>query len=314
MSRFRTTLLAAAVSFVLAAPSAARAQVVIQDFSSDPTQPRGNRAVFEIRGPGEDQFVYDPLSAPRFPGDMKGSLAVTYDSLRPTSRFFTTFAGRFTQDDDFLFGAVMTIRAAGLEADPFGFHPIAFSLFNAATTGDERTGNPVDFRADTFDTVEMAYFPNVSSFFGGPFLSPDVFGAQTSSDAFSDFTFGSVPFELRPGVTYLVTLEHSAAARTLTCRVAAIRRDGSAVDVPGGRVVVDTSRVGGFLVDSLGVSAYHDGFNEFSMSGRSLLATVDYDLIFSGPEAGGRPPADLMRVLKRFDRSARMISRVPSGQ
>jgi hypothetical protein len=304
MSRVRTAFLAAVVSLIAFDPSATFAQVVVSDFSADPTQPHGNDPIFTVRGPGAAQFIYQANTPVRFAGDVRGSLAVTYDSLAPTSRFSATFPGGFRQDDDFVFGAVLTIRPDGFAADPFGFHPIAFSLFNATTTGDDRTGDLSDFASDTYDTVEFSYFPNVSPFFGGPFLSPDVFGEQVAPDAFANFAFASAQFELQPGATYLVEMEHSAVSRTLTARVFAVRADGSAIALPNGCVVVDLSGITGFLVDSLAISAYHDGFNEFASSGRSLLATVDYDLIFSGPEVDGQLPPDLAKVLKRFTRRA----------
>ena len=310
MSRVHTVLLAATASLFVLGTGSAAAQVVVSDFSSDPTQRHGNDPVFFVRGPGAGQFVHDPSSPARFSGDARGSLAVTYDSLAPTSRFFTTFPGGFTQDDDFVFGAVITIRPDGFAADPFGFHPIAFSLFNAATTGDDRTGDLSDFSADTFDTLEFAYFPNVSPFFGGPFLSPDVFSRQVAPDAFAGFAFGSVAFNMQTGVTYLVEMEHSAAARTLSARVSFVRDDGAAIPLPGGAVVVDLSRLDGFLVDSLGISAYYDGFNLFASSGRSLLATVDYDLIYSGPKTNGQLPPELAKALKRFVKRAGRLNSV----
>ena len=315
MSRSRSAILAAVATLHLLHASTAAAQVVVSDFSSDPTQPHGNDPVFTLRGPGvsggNSQFVFQPSTAPRFSGDERGSLAVTYDSLAPTTRLYANVPGGFTQDDDFVFGAVLTIRSDGFAPDPFGFHPIAFSLFNASTTGDDRTGDLTNFASDTFDTVEMAYFPNVSPLFGGPFFSPDVFGAQVAPDAFADFTFASVPFALQTDVTYLIQLEHSASARTLTAQVYAVHPDGAAVALPGGRTVVDLGSIGGFLVDSLGISAYHDGFNVFSSSGRSLLATVDYDLIFCGAEVNGQLPPDLAKALKRFTKRA---SRLTPGQ
>jgi len=90
-----------------------------------------------------------------------------------------------------------------------------------------------------------------------------------------------------------------------------VKPDGSAIPLPGGSVAVDTSRVSGFLVDSLGISAYHDGFNVFSSSGRSLHAVVDYDLLFSGPIIDGAPPAALAKALKRFSKRA---SRLAPGE
>lgn len=298
----RTLFTIAVASSLLFGHSAAYSQSVVTDFASDPTTPHGNDPVFIVRGAAA-QFVHDAASPARFLGDTKGSIAVTYDSLLPTARLLTTFPGGFTQDDDFVFGAVITIRKDGFAPDPFGFHPIAFSLINASTTGDDRTGDLSDFAADTFDTLEAAYFPNVSPLFGGPYFSPDAFGEALGGDAFANFGFGSVGFEMRPGTTYLVELEHVAARHLLVGQVSMVRPDGRAVVLSGSRVEVDLSRVTGFLVDSLGISAYHDGFNVFSQSGRSLLATVDYDLLFCGRKTAGALPAELAKALKRFNKT-----------
>ncbi|HEY3176335.1 MAG TPA: hypothetical protein VGK94_11330 [Candidatus Polarisedimenticolia bacterium] len=307
----RNIVLAVVAVMVLQHPTVGFAEAVIVEFSSDPLAPRGSDPLFALRGPGAWQFVYEAGSAPRFPGDHTGSLTVTYDSLEPTSRLYTSLGDALTGDDDFVFGAVLTIRPEGFAADPFGFHPIALSLFNSTTTGDDRTGDLSDFRADTFDTAEFAYFPNVSPFFGGPYLSPDLFGESVAPDAFANFSFGTVPFELRPGLTYLVEMEHSAASRTLTAQVSIVRSDGRAVALPGGRVEVDLSGITGFLVDSLGLPAYHDGFNEFSLSGRSLMATVDYDLLYCARLEEGHRPADLNRALRRLRRPGRLTSTAP---
>ena len=64
---------------------------------------------------------------------------------------------------------------------------LAFGLTNSSLTGGDRTGSLANFSSDnTFDTVEFNYFPNVSSEFGGPTLTPSVFGGQ-DGDAFSNF-------------------------------------------------------------------------------------------------------------------------------
>ena len=311
----RTIFTVALASSMLLAPAATFAQAVVSEFSSDPTTRHGNDPVFFVRGPGAAQFVHDPASPSRFAGDNKGSLAVTYDSLLPTTRLLTTFPGGFTQHDDFVFGAVITIRLDGFAPDPFGFHPIAFSLINSATTGDDRTGDLSDFSADTFDTVEASYFPNISPFFGGPYFSPDVFGQALGGDAFANFGFGSVNFELQPGATYLIEMEHAAAGRLLVGQVSVVQADGRAILLPNSRVQIDLSNVTGFLVDSLGISAYHDGFNVFSQSGRSLLATVDYDLLFCGKKEGGLLPAEVIKALKRFNKeNSRFASGTPPVQ
>lgn len=314
MQRIRTAVLAASSLLVIlpVLPDAAVAGGVAADFASDPSEPKAGAPAFEILAPAGSPFAWEPDSPSRFRGDPKGSVSAVYDSLAPTARFFTRLPGPVTQDDDFLFGAVLTIRADGFAPDPFGFHPIAFSLFNGAATGDDRTGDLSDFRSDTFDTVEMAWFPNVSPFFGGPFLSPTLFGERMGDDAFANFAFNSAVVALQPGVTYLIVVEHEAAARTLTIDVHTVRLDGRAVPLPGGRVAADLSGVTGFLADSLGLSAYFDGFNVFSSSGRSLYAVVDYDLLFAGVKHDGALPRDVEKALKRFTRAGRLTPSDPA--
>ncbi|HKY32725.1 MAG TPA: hypothetical protein VJV23_09335 [Candidatus Polarisedimenticolia bacterium] len=317
MPRSRTMLLAAvAASSLSLSPvppmSATPAAGIVHDFSSDPTQAHAAQPVFAASGP-PSAFSHDPASAPRFAGDRKGSLTVTYDSLQPTARLAAPLEAPLAQDDDFVAGAILTIRP-GIAADPFGFHPIAFSLFHSTTTGDDRTGDLSDFRSDTFDTVELAYFPNVSPFFGGPFLSPTVFGAPAGDDAFGDFAFAGVQAELRPGITYLAQLVHQSGTRRLSLTVHIVRPDASIVEIPAARAVADLSSIEGFLVDRLGISAYHDGFNVFSSSGRSLHAVVDYDLLYAGRLDGGRLPAELQQALGRFRRSGRRLESSVAGE
>ncbi len=270
----------------------------VQDFSSDPFLSQGSGAAMEVRGDAA-AYLYEPDSPSRFPGDPRGSLRVEIDSLAATSRAFERLARPLEPGDDFVLGAILTVRP-GMEADPFGFHPIAVSLFNTTTTGDDRTGDLDDFRADSFDTLEMAYFPNVSPFFGGPYLSATAFGAPAGDDAFLDFAFTSVPAALQPGTTYLVQLQHTAAARTFVLQLWRTGADGRFIELSPARVVCDLSSLEGFLLDAVGIPTYHDGFNVFATSGRSLRATVDYDLLFAARLEDGKLPPQLASVLGRL--------------
>ena len=70
--------------------------------------------------------------------------------------------------------------------------------------------------------------------------------------------------------------------------------------VANSTVVVDVSHVSAFDVDSLGITAYHDGYNDFAPSGRSLFARVEYDLLYCGTARDAKD-GPLAHVLRRFE-------------
>lgn len=300
--------------FLAAAPAPAAAHkspgLVVENFSDDPADGVGERpasgykkSLFTARGAAA-RFTHERGTAERFRGDKKGSLRADHDSALPTGRYYTTFPGgaAFTDDDDFVFGAALTIRREGFAADPFGFAQIAFALFDSRRTGDERTGTVDNYAVDTYSSLEWNYFPNVSPWFGGPFVSPSVFG-DPIGDAFANFAFGSSVATLRPGVPYLVELRYTAAERALRVTVHELpfgkgsKHKREATLVAEATTTVDLAGVSGFRVDSLGVAAFRDGFNDFAPSGRSLRAVVDYDLLFSGA-ATDKHLGDLLNKLR----------------
>src|SRR5256886_621647 len=120
----------------------------------------------------------------------------------------------FSLDADFDFGAILTIRSQGFFADPDGFSQIAFGLWNAARTGLKRTSFP----SDSFDLVEFDYFPNVTPF-GGPFVSPTVFGGNVADNAFFNFAFNSAETTLPLDTPLLVQCHYNAALRRLNVKV-----------------------------------------------------------------------------------------------
>ncbi len=312
MSRMRLTLAAlvlfVASSFIVPAP--ARAGAVVLDLRSDPLDASSGAPLLAVQGSSPAIFAFDDATPAKYPSESIGSLLARLDSTLPSTRAAAPLGAAYTEQDDFVFGAVFTIRSAGFEADPFGAHPITFSLINSSTTGFNRTGNLNDFRSDTFDELDFAYFPQISPFFGGPFLSPAVFGSAVSDDAFADFAFASATFEYLPGATYLVTVEHRAAERKLIVTTYGFGAGGLPVAVPGGRVVVDLSNLSGFSVDTLAITAYEDGFNVFAQSGRSLRADVEYDLLFFTPgtlRPDGSLPS-LAGILRRSGEGAHGLS------
>ncbi len=310
MSRHRLTSSVALALLFLIAPSAALAGALVIDLRGDPLDPSDGAPLMLVEGAGGGAFAFDAAAPSAHPSDSPGSLLVRYDSARDSTRAVVPLEGIYTEQDDFIFGAIFTIRPEGFHADPFGFHPITFSLINAATTGFDRTGDPSDFRADTFDTIEVAYFPQVSPLFGGPFLTPAAFGSPISDDAFANFTYGSAPFEILPGLPHLVTLEHRSAESRLILTVHALGAGGRPVPLPGGTAEADLSSLDGFVVDTLAVTAYRDGFNLLAPSGRSLGADLEYELLFFAPglpgEGGSLP--SLMGLIRRAARGADGLS------
>ncbi len=295
MSRTRLTLGTTLVTALLfaSALSALAGETIVLDLRRDPID--GGRVPTSMFVEGPEAFVFDPAVPAAHHGDRPGALIASYDSTQATSRAVLPLERSYTEADDFLFGAVLTVRGEGFEPDPFGFHPITFSLINDATTGFDRTGDLLDFRADAFDALEFAWFPQVSPLFGGPFLAPGAFGSAVGDDAFANFAFASVPFDLGTDVPRLVTVEHDASARILTVTVHDLSERGEPVPIPGGSVEVDLSGLTGFDVNALAVTAYEDGFNVFSSSGRSLRADVEYHRLFFAGELVSSP--ELLRAI-----------------
>ena len=264
-------LVTAALGAVLAAwgaVSPARAQLV-ERFGSDPLE-RSGGIVFFPEGDVAARFEY-VMNAPRFPTDRPGALRVLYDTTLPTGRIATPIGRTLASGDDFEFGAILTIRSEGLFADPNGFSQIAFGLWNAHTTGMNRTGFP----SDAFDLVGFDYFPNVGQF-GGPFLSPGVFGGNVANNAFFNFAFASAEVALPTDVPLLCQFHCIPAQHRMNLRVSRYRDGVTFERIPGAMVSVDLSRLDpGFLVNVAGIAGYFEGY-------ASIRASVDYDLLYLG--------------------------------
>jgi hypothetical protein len=243
---------------------------VVERFNRNPLTGRGGNHFFTEGDPGE-RFTYVRRTPPRFPGDGRGSLRVLYDTTRPQARISTPLGTVVSFDDDFEFGAILTIRSADFYADSNGFSQIAFGLWNSSTTGSGRTLFP----SDSFDLLEFNYFPNLTSF-GGPFITPSLFGGEVGGNAFFNFTFLSVETALPFDVPLLCRFVHDGTTRRLTLQIGRLDRSATFREIPGGRVIVDTGALNPtFLVDVVGIAAYFEGF-------ASLRASVDYDLLYFG--------------------------------
>jgi len=259
--------LAAVAALVAPGPDAA----VVERFDRDPLSGQSTLPFF-AEGDAAARFAYVADAPPAFTGDRRGALRVLYDTTLPTARLSTPLGAVLAMDADFAFGAILTVRSAGFAADPNGFSQIAFGLWNGSTTGMARTVFP----ADTYDLVEIDWFPNVTAF-GGPFLAPSVFGGNVGDNAFFNFAFVSADVAFPLDTPLLIRATYRAATRRLEVRLH--RRAGGTLftEIPGARVDLDLGGLApGFLVDVLGIAAYGEGWP-------SLRAEVDYDLLYSGP-------------------------------
>ncbi|HKQ97209.1 MAG TPA: hypothetical protein VJV75_04975 [Candidatus Polarisedimenticolia bacterium] len=252
-----------------ASPPAAPGATVVR-FEHDPLG--GGPHAFVAEGETDARFVYVADIPARFPTDRRGSLRVLYDTTLPTGRISLPIDTVLATDGDFSFGAVMTIHSDGFVADPNGFSQVAFGLWNAHTTGLGRTLFP----SDSYDLVEFDWFANVGEF-GGPFLSPSIFGGNVGNNAFFNFGFASTETTLPLDTPLLCHAVYRAADRRLTVTVHRYASGMVFTEIPGAKVTVDLSTLSpGFLVDVLGIAAYGEGWP-------SLHATVDYDLLYIGP-------------------------------
>jgi hypothetical protein len=261
--------LAIAAAAALLAPGPAAA--VVERFDRDPLAGHSTLPFF-TEGDAAARFAYVADKPPAFPGDRRGALRVLYDTTLSTARLSTPLGTVLAMDADFAFGAIMTVRSAGFAADPNGFSQIAFGLWNGSTTGMGR----ILFPADTYDLVEIDWFPNVTEF-GGPFLAPSVFGGNVGDNAFFNFAFVARDVAFPLDTPILVQATYHAASRRLEVKLHRHAGGTLFTEIPGARVDLDLGRLApGFLVDVLGIAAYGEGWP-------SLRAEVDYDLLYSGP-------------------------------
>ena len=260
-----------------------------EDFKKDPF---GGSGRWTVLGPGLDQFEYTRDSGPAYMGDKRGSLTVLYDSSRPTTRMETPLGAVLDGSTPFRLGAVFTIEE--VEASEEDFFQISFGAGNSATTGLNRTGTTPYFGdADTFDHVEFSYYPNVS-FWGGPNLTPTVFGSEPPfGDAFFNFAalFGSeadlgdneppLISELPLHVPIRADLVYDPVFEELTLSLHDLS-GRSPVELPTGLVPLDLSFVNltdTFEIDTFTVTSFFD-YADWDPSTLSLRAVVRYDLLY----------------------------------
>ena len=282
---FRHTCRVVALTAALAASSV---HALVEDFSSDPFATWS----FGVGDNSNSQFTWN-TDLPKYTGDAAGSLTAHLNSSLPTARFDRALGGSYTDTDSFTLATRFSFAVTSAPGDQF--MQIAFGLVNSAQTGGDRTGS-ASTSADVYHTVEFNYFPNVSTFFStGPTLSPAVFGANKSDNAFNNFAaffFSEADLgdnttgitELPQALTLQATLTYNGIAKTLSLTIHRVEADGSLtlLDIEQPPMSLTslppfTNYDGGapFVVDTLAIMAYQDGFT--TAANPSLEADVTFE-------------------------------------
>jgi hypothetical protein len=219
----------------------AHATVITENFSANPLQ-NG----WQIFG-DTNLFQWDSTNH---------NLAVTWDSSQANSYFYHPLGTILTRNDDFSLS--FDLQLSNATACGYGFElAIGLLHFPDAMNADfSRSGG------NSPNLFEFDYFP------------PDDFGDQFSIDAtlkdtqpgYAGFYFAYDNLPLNPGVSYHVTLTHTAGVPTISGEILA---DGNHYT---SLTNIYIGSPGNFRIDTLSISSYtDDGF------GDSILAqgTVD---------------------------------------
>lgn len=262
-----------------------RAFGVSDNFSSNPLL-GGSPWSFGVGDNSHSQFAWS-----------SGALTVHVNSSLPTVRLDRPLGVTLDDTSSFVLSArfSFSIPTGGAPGDQAS--QIAFALTKHLVTGGDRTGSNANFSSDnTFDTVEFNYFPNVSTSFGGPSLSPAVFGGSVAPDAFSNFSsiFGSASNlgdNISPAITALpqnTTLEahlaYNGTTKLVTLAMYQVAGDNSLTLLSTGLTPLDLAANGTgydasnpFQVDTLSILTYNDGFTTSQTP--SLKADITYQSI-----------------------------------
>jgi hypothetical protein len=224
------------------------------------------------------RFVGTP---PVFPGDAAGALRARYLSTEDSARVGWPLTGTLGEEEPFTAFFVLEIREEGFLADPLGFHQISWGLWNAERTGLQRVLLGPD--ADTFDLLEFDWFPNVNPFFGGPYLSPALFGSpaydapsfpDAGAFANADLFFGP-PADLPRGEPLVTTLVNRPAEGVVVIQAWTLGQTGALLPVPGAQALLSAGDLYDprFAFDAIGLTLYRDPFS--TGEAPSVDVTVD---------------------------------------
>ncbi len=274
----RSVLLALCVSLL----SVRAALAVSDDFSTNPLL-AGSPWSFGVGSNANNQFTWTP-----------GLLQVHVDTRLPTARLDLPLGTTLSDTSSFQLSARFSFQVE--EAGFNQFAQFAFGLTNHTLTGGDRTGSVADFTSDNvFHTVEFNYFPNLSNF-GGPVLTPSVFGGQfPGNDAFANFAsiFGSdsdlgdntVGVNSLPQDTPLeVQMAFDGTTRVLTMSMFTVGAGDVLTPLLTEVPALDLVAFGSsydifnpFQVNSLSLMAYHDGFTTAEFP--SLVGDITFDFV-----------------------------------
>lgn len=273
---------------------------VVSDFSKNPLTTGGWS--FGVGNNSNNQFAWNQPAS---------SLKVHLDSSLPTVRFDLPIGATLTTSTDFTVTAKFSFTITS--APPNEGMQLAFGLVNHALTGGNRTGTPADFSSDNvFNTVEFNYFPNVSPLYGsGRTLTPAVFGSLSGSrDAFGNFAsvFGSgadlgdnappAVNELPQSTLLQATLNYIASTQLLTLAVQQVNGDSSLTTLNTGVPPLSLSLISPtFIVDSLAIMAYQDGFNGDPFTSPLVALIADMDIRQIGVSTPVPEPAGTLLLL-----------------
>ncbi len=259
---------------------------------------------FVIEGAGAERAHFQ-LDRPVWSGDWPGSLSVLYRSDMEAGRLGWRLDEPLTQDDGFIAAAVIAFDPNHFNADPYGYFQLSWGLWNSETTGMDRTGSPTPTVADTFEMLEFDYFPQVSPWFGGPWLSPSAFGIADetnplfpSSGAFANFASGNSLVELPLGRPLLMVIEHEPSKDRAHFQVYEITKCGRIIPLKGAEADVSLSALGlrEYSFDTIGLTLWNDGWGgetpalDARVSLHKLILRRG-QLLFKPSDVGFRPAA-----------------------
>ena len=263
----------AASSLLYSAATSSAGLTLVENFTTNPLSTWN----FGIGSNGNSQFTYQ-TDAAAYAGDVGGSLKVHLNSSLPTSRLQLPLGFTLGPTMDFTVSAQFSL--ANVNALPNRAMEFAFGLVNTGTTGGNRTGSSTS-SANTFHTVEVDYFPNLSPLYGyGATLTPSIFGAQKNTGGiFANYAtiFGTgsdLGDNTPPGITALpqytnlqAVLSYAASTHAFTLQLSQIAPDGSLTTLVTEVPVLDLynastyDQTRPFQVNALAIMAYQDGYN-----------------------------------------------------